>query len=261
MSKHRAKKHLGQNFLHDPHIIENIIRQINIKTDDTLVEVGPGLGALTTQILPITQKLNVIEYDTDVIPTLKENCEALGELIIHHQDALKFDFEALAQNLESKIRLVGNLPYNISSPLIFHFIKHIDSIADMHFMLQKEVVERICSGPGSKSYGRLSIMIQYFCKTEALFVVPPEAFTPAPKVDSQIIRLTPHQTKQTTAQNFERFADIVRSAFSQRRKTLRNTLKAHANIEQLEKAGIDPSARAETIPLEKFVVLSNLLEA
>jgi 16S rRNA (adenine1518-N6/adenine1519-N6)-dimethyltransferase len=257
---YRAKKSLGQNFLHNNNVIEKIIRQAHILPKDFVVEIGPGLGALTTKILPIVGKLNVIEYDHNIIPILQKNCLDLGELIVHHHDILKYNLSNLITEEQQKIKLIGNLPYNISSPLIFHLLNYAQHIQNMHFMLQKEMVQRICAAPDNKNYGRLSIMIQYFCQTEALFIVPPTAFTPAPKVDSQIIRLTPYENPPHLAKNFDLFAQIVKAAFAQRRKTLRNTLKQLVNSETLEKAGINPSARAETITLESFVKLSNIVE-
>ena len=259
-ASYRAKKSLGQNFLHDNNIIEKIVRQAHILPKDFVVEIGPGLGALTTKILPIVGKLNVVEYDSNIIPILQENCLDLGELVIHHHDILKFNLRDLITEEQQKIKLIGNLPYNISSPLIFHLLKSAEYIRDMHFMLQKEMVQRICATPDNKNYGRLSIMIQYFCQAEALFIVPPAAFTPAPKVDSQIIRLTPYENPPHAAKNFDLFAQIVKAAFAQRRKTLKNTLKQLVNRATLEKAGINPSARAETITLESFVKLSNIVE-
>ena len=260
INTHKAKKSLGQNFLKDNNIIDKIIQQAQILKDDHVIEIGPGLGALTKRILPIIGKLDAIEYDKDVIPILKETCKGLGEVKIYNQDILKFDLSKVLTNQVKKSKIIGNLPYNISSPLIFKLLEYSDYIKDMHFMLQKEVVQRMCSRPGQKSYGRLSIMLQYFCQTEELFLVPPTAFTPEPKVDSQIIRLIPYKEKPFIADNYTLFSEVVKAAFSQRRKTLRNTLKNYIDASKLIDIGINPALRAEQIPIEQFVLLSNEIE-
>ncbi|MEW6646472.1 MAG: 16S rRNA (adenine(1518)-N(6)/adenine(1519)-N(6))-dimethyltransferase RsmA [Pseudomonadota bacterium] len=251
--EHRARKRFGQNFLHDRHVIDRIVRAIHPKAGERLVEIGPGLGALTLPLLQAAGRLEVVELDRDLIPKLEQQCAGQGELVIHSADALKFDFCALARG--GKLRLAGNLPYNISTPLIFHLLEQAHCIDDMHFMLQKEVVERLAAKPDTSDYGRLSVMVQYRCKVEQLFIVPPGAFTPAPKVDSAIVRLEPYAEPpvDVDAGALER---LVAQAFSQRRKTLRNTLKGLLDAAAIEAAGIDPQRRAETLSLEEFAALA-----
>lgn len=255
---HKAKKRFGQNFLQDEYIIERIVKAINPKPDNKIVEIGPGLGALTTQLLPLCQTMDAIELDRDIIPKLRVSCATLGELTIHEIDVLKFDFNQLSNN-DTKLKVVGNLPYNISTPIMFHLLKHANIIGEMIFMVQKEVAERITAQPGCKDYGRLSIMLQYHCETQYLFIVPPESFTPAPKVDSAIIRLIPYSQLPYLADDENLLSQIVTQAFSQRRKTLRNTLKKTVNDDLWEKSGIDPSLRPEMISVQQYVELSNLL--
>ncbi|GKT12669.1 MAG: 16S rRNA (adenine1518-N6/adenine1519-N6)-dimethyltransferase [Thiomicrorhabdus sp.] len=257
-SSHKHKKQFGQNFLNNGRIIDQIVASIRPRPDDHLVEIGPGEAALTAPLIDIVKKMDIIEIDNDLIGPLKIKFATKPAFNLHHTDALKFDYAALLSESEQPLRVVGNLPYNISSPLMFHLLKYADQISDMHFMLQKEVVDRITANPGIKAYGRLSVMIQYACETEYLFTVGPENFTPPPKVDSAIIRLIPHKTKPFIADNEKAFSDVVRQAFSQKRKTLRNTMKGWLDSEQIESCGIEPSARAETIPVEGFVKMANL---
>ena len=256
--QHKARKRFGQNFLHDDGVIQNIVNAIYPREGDNIVEIGPGLGALTSQLLPLAGRIQVVELDRDVIPHLENSCDGLGELVITQADALKFDFSTLFQP-DKKLRVVGNLPYNISTPLLFHLMNYAENIADMHFMLQKEVVERMAAVPGNKHYGRLSIMLQYFCKVEKLFDVPPEAFDPAPKVDSAIVRLTPYETLPLQVDDLETYAMVVTKSFAHRRKTLRNNLKEILSSEQIEALGINPGARAETLTQLEFALLSNAL--
>lgn len=255
---HRARKRFGQNFLHDPAIIRDIIHAVHPLAGQHLVEIGPGKGALTRYLLEACGSLDVIELDRDLIPLLQENCSSLGELRIHSADALKFDFSALAE-AEQKLRIVGNLPYNISTPLIFHLLEQIESIEDMHFMLQKEVVDRLAAQPGSKDYGRLGIMVQYYCRVEKLFGVPPGSFTPPPKVHSAVVRLTPHATPPVDVQDVSALSRVVSQAFSQRRKTLRNTLKKLLDSDTIIACDIDPSRRPETLDLSEYARLANAL--
>jgi 16S rRNA (adenine1518-N6/adenine1519-N6)-dimethyltransferase len=250
----KAKKHLGQNFLHDTQVINKIIAVLNLLPTDHVVEIGPGLGALTHAVLPIIKKIDVVELDADVIPHLQQQCRHLGELTVHHKDALQFDFH---QFTTTPLRIIGNLPYNISSPLLFHLLRYTSIIQDMHFMLQKEVVSRMAATPGSRDYGRLSVMLQYHCQVKFLFEVPPSAFRPAPKVDSAFVRLIPYTTLPHPAQNYEQFSTIVKAAFSQRRKTIRNCLKTLCDTHALLEANIDPQARAETLTVHDFVRLAN----
>ncbi|WP_428241069.1 16S rRNA (adenine(1518)-N(6)/adenine(1519)-N(6))-dimethyltransferase RsmA [Gynuella sp.] len=255
---HKARKRFGQNFLHDQQVIDRIVSAIRPKPDQHLVEIGPGQGALTEQLLAGTDgQLDVIELDRDLIPILQVKFFSAAALTIHEADALKFDFATLHPG--EPLRVVGNLPYNISTPLLFHLLRFTDHITDMHFMLQKEVVERICASPGGSDYGRLSVMMQYFCQTEYLFTVKPGAFNPAPKVDSAIIRLAPRPKHELTARSLEALETMVRTSFSQRRKTLRNNLKQLMTQQQIEDAGIDPGLRPEKLSVADFVNLANQL--
>lgn len=254
---HKARKRFGQNFLHDQRVIDRIISAISPKPADNIVEIGPGQGAMTEGLLAGTDgRLQVVELDRDLIPILRAKFFRASELVIHEQDALKFDFSELAQT--TPLRVVGNLPYNISTPLIFHLLSFKDHIRDMHFMLQKEVVARLCAEPGSSAYGRLGVMVQYYCDAQHLFNVGSGAFQPAPKVDSAIVRLHPRAPK-VVAKDEENFSKLVRQAFSQRRKTLKNNLKGWLNAEQIESLGISASIRPEKLSVEQFVALSNLL--
>lgn len=257
---HRARKRFGQNFLRDPGIISRIVRSIAPRASDRLVEIGPGQGALTEPLLDAAGHLEVIELDRDLIPGLRVQFFNYPDFVIHEGDALKFDFAAL-KGEGPALRVVGNLPYNISTPLIVHLLSMGDAIGDMHFMLQKEVVERLAAQPGGPDWGRLSVMAQYHCRVDQLFVVPPEAFVPRPKVDSAIVRLTPHAELPHTAQDTRLLFDMVRTAFGQRRKTLRNNLKGLIPAEQLEGLGIDPGRRPQTLTVEEYVRIANHLAA
>ena len=259
IAQHTPRKRFGQHFLTDENVINQIVYAISPKPTDNLVEIGPGLGALTTQILPLSKQLNVVELDRDVIAPLQLACKDLGELTVHQGDILQFDFNTLIQP-NNPLRVIGNLPYNISTPLIFHLLNYSDDILDMHFMLQKEVVDRLAAKPGKKDYGRLSIMLQYYCQADNLFEVPPTAFTPPPKVDSAIVRLTPYENPPFVANNKKALDDIVRMAFSQRRKTLRNSLKNAISSEELSALDIDPQARPETLSVEEVVRICNNLK-
>lgn len=259
---HKARKRFGQNFLHDQGVIGRIIRAINPQPGQHLVEIGPGLGALTEELLEACEgRLDAVELDRDLIPVLRTQFFRYADsFTIHEADALKFDFASLKQD-ERPLRIVGNLPYNISTPLIFHLLSFNGLIQDMHFMLQKEVVDRLAAAPGDSHYGRLGIMAQYYCQVEPLFVVPPGAFSPAPKVDSAIVRLVPHTELPTPAKDVEMLQTVVRTAFGQRRKTLRNNLKTLIDAERLEQLGIDPGLRPERLTLEQFVSISDALSA
>lgn len=256
---HIPRKRFGQNFLHDQAVIHNIITAIDPRPAQHLVEIGPGKGALTRPLLRAAGHLDVVELDRDLIPLLERECAGLGELHIHQADALAFDFATLAAD-GRRLRLVGNLPYNISTPLLFHLMDQVQCIQDLHFMLQKEVVDRLAAQPGSKDYGRLSVMIQYYCEVEPLFVVHPGAFFPAPKVDSAVARLVPHAAPPVEVADRANFSHLVAQAFSQRRKTLRNTLKGLLTEEQIRAQGIDPGLRAEVLSLAQFARLSNALD-
>lgn len=254
-----AKKSLGQHFLSDRHYIDSIVRAVDPKPGDRLVEIGPGQGAITFPLLRRHGQLTVIEFDRDLIAPLTAAAAGVGELTILNRDVLSVDFAALAEG--ARIRLVGNLPYNISSPILFHALDHAAAIADMHFMLQKEVVDRMAADPGSKVYGRLSVMLQAYCEVTSLFVVPPGAFRPPPKVDSAVVRLVPRPPQTVGIADPKRFADVVRAAFGQRRKTLRNALNGVCDAAQFEAAGVRPDARAEQLEVADFVRLANVAQA
>lgn len=255
---HRARKRFGQNFLVDERLIGHIVRSIAPQAEDNIVEIGPGKGAITGLLLEHCPRLNVIELDRDLIPVLLAQFARYRDFKIHQADALKFDFTTLTK-AQSPLRVVGNLPYNISTPLIFHLLSYQSQIADMHFMLQKEVVERLAAAPDEKNYGRLSIMAQYYCAVENLFAVPPESFQPAPKVDSAIVRLTPHTALPHPVHHLDKFEHLVKTAFSQRRKTLRNSLKSLGVEMSADHLNIDLAKRAENLSLADYVNLSNQL--
>jgi 16S rRNA (adenine1518-N6/adenine1519-N6)-dimethyltransferase len=254
--EHRPRKRFGQNFLHDTHIIHKIVQAIHPQAGEQVVEIGPGLGALTQALLTSAAKLDVIEIDRDLVAGLQTLAHSYPQLNVHHADALQFNFQDLATS-EDQLRVVGNLPYNISTPLLFHLLSQIQLIKDMHFMLQKEVVERMAASPGSQAYGRLSVMVQYYCQVHYLFTVKPGAFYPAPKVDSAIVRLIPYHKLPHVAQDYAYFSDLVLHAFNQRRKTLHNSLKKLVCVQQIKLSGIDPDSRPERLSVADFVNLSN----
>lgn len=251
-----AKKSLGQHFLHERGYIERIVLAVDPKPGDRLVEIGPGQGAITLPLLRRHGSLTVIEFDRDLIAPLTRAAEGVGELTLVHRDVLAVDLGRLAGDA-GPIRLVGNLPYNISTPILFHALRHADAIVDMHFMLQKEVVERMAAAPGGKVYGRLSVMLQAWCEVTPLFTVPPGAFRPPPKVDSAVVRLVPRPAGEVGIRDPARFAAILRSAFGQRRKTLRNALAGVCETAAIEAAGIRPEARAEQVAVADYVRLAN----
>lgn len=252
--KHIAKKRFGQNFLTDQAIISSLVDAISPKTNDLMVEIGPGLGALTQPLMQQLEMLHVVEVDRDII-TWMEKTYVQKKITIHNSDALKFDFSCLG----SAIRVVGNLPYNISTPILFHLLDNVASIIDMHFMLQKEVVERMVTEPSTAAYGRLSVMLQYRLQMEYLFTVPPEAFDPAPKVESAFVRCVPHASLPYPADDEVLFAQVVTAAFGQRRKTLRNTLKGLLDDDGFKDLNIDSQHRAENLSVADFVKISNYL--
>lgn len=253
MTEHRARKRFGQHFLHDQNIIQRIITAINPRPDQIFVEIGPGKGALTVPLLSQLKNLHVIEIDRDLAQALTDKYKAREGVIIHCLDALHYDFNEIGQHLH----IVGNLPYNISTPLIFHLLQYQQIIDDMVFMLQEEVIDRMCATPGNKDYGRLSVMVQAHCQTEKLFTVSPGAFTPPPKVMSAIIKLKPNESFLSKISDVPGFAKVVKQAFSQRRKTLRNCLKGLLDEEQISSLGIAPEARAETLSVDDFIRLGN----
>ncbi|MFO7603739.1 MAG: 16S rRNA (adenine(1518)-N(6)/adenine(1519)-N(6))-dimethyltransferase RsmA [Gammaproteobacteria bacterium] len=257
MSSHTPRKRFGQNFLHDHSVIARIVQAINPQPGQHLVEIGPGQGALTEPLLAALGQLDAIELDRDLIGLLTTKFAARG-LRLHAMDALKADFCALAEAGEH-LRIVGNLPYNISTPLLFHLFEQKACVSDMHFMLQKEVVQRMAAGPGSKTYGRLSVMAQYHCQISPLFVVKPGAFFPAPKVDSMIVRLRPHPQPPVEMEQPQLLATVVGQAFSQRRKTLRNSVKSLLDEDAIRQCDIDPGIRPEQLSLAQFACLTNRL--
>lgn len=259
-STHRARKRFGQNFLRDSGTINRIASAIHPLADEHLVEIGPGQGALTEPLAASGARLDVIELDRDLVPGLLAAFSLKPGFRLHSADALKFDFASLAEQGE-RLRVVGNLPYNISTPLIFKLLEDVAIIQDMHFMLQLELVERLAADPGSKSWGRLGIMAQYHCKVEQLFEVPPEAFSPRPRVHSAIVRLTPHRESPWPPCDENALRRVVQAAFAQRRKTLRNNLKGFIDEVGLRELAIDPGARAETLELARFIDIANAIHA
>lgn len=249
------KKSLGQHFLTDRSYIERIVLAVDPKPGDRLVEIGPGQGAITMPLLRRHGELTAIEFDRDLITPLMEASEGVGRLTIIHKDVLAVDFCKLAG--DERLRLVGNLPYNLSSPILFHALEHAASIRDMVFMLQKEVVDRMAAGPGTKVYGRLSVMLQAYCTVTPLFVVPPGAFRPPPKVDSAVVRMVPRPLAEIGVTDPRRFTEVVRAAFGQRRKTLRNALSGVCDAAAIEAAGLSPDARAEQVEVAGFIRLAN----
>ncbi|MFM6978909.1 MAG: 16S rRNA (adenine(1518)-N(6)/adenine(1519)-N(6))-dimethyltransferase RsmA [Methylophilaceae bacterium] len=255
--KHQAKKRFGQNFLVDQSIIQSLISAIQPQENDLMVEIGPGLGALTKPLLAHLKHLHLVEIDRDIIEWMQGQYPA-EKITIHASDVLKFDFAQLL-TAGNKLRVVGNLPYNISSPILFHLLPSLASIQDMHFMLQKEVVERMVAEPSSSEYGRLSVMLQYYLQMEYLMTVPGTAFDPPPKVESAFVRCVPHTQLPYIAKDTECFAKVVTMAFSQRRKTIRNTLKALLTDADFVALNIDSQLRAENLSVQQFVEISNYL--
>ena len=259
MSKHIARKRFGQNFLIDQQVITDIVNAVAPKRGDCVVEIGPGLGALTEPLMKRLDHLHVVEIDRDIVARLKKQYSP-EKLTIHEGDALNFDFGTLTEKAGGSLHIVGNLPYNISTPLLFHLAGFAGRGCDMHFMLQKEVVERMVAMPGTSDFGRLSVMLQYRFVMDWLLDVPPESFDPAPKVDSAVVRLIPRPAAELTVKNEEKFAALVSAAFAQRRKMLRNNLKAILSDGDFEKLGIAPTARAEQLSLEDYIRISNSLQ-
>jgi len=258
---HKARKRFGQNFLQDQGVIRRIVRGVSPRASDHMVEIGPGLGALTEVILDEAGALDAIELDRDLLPILRTKFFSYEEKFrIFEADAMKFDFSSLQEDARP-LRIIGNLPYNISTQLIFHLLQHTTCVQDMHFMLQKEVVDRLAAQPGDKLYGRLGIMAQYYCQVESLFIVPPEAFDPIPKVDSAIVRLIPYQNKPHTAKCLKTLETVVKTSFSMRRKTLRNNLKTMIDSQKLETLGIDPTRRPETLALTEFITIADYIHS
>jgi len=290
MRQHLPRKRFGQHFLRDPGVVERIVAAFAPQPADHVVEIGPGEGALTRVLVGRVARLDLVELDRDLAAQLSRTYADTPGIAVHQADALKFDFRALAPHRDvpvsrddcmdaggratpgavaetgvrerphpgERLRLIGNLPYNISTPLLFHALDQVECVRDMLFMLQKEVVDRLSAAPGGRDYGRLSVMVQWRCRVEKLFTVPPGAFHPPPKVDSAMARLTPHVTPPVDVRDPEAFAHVVQAAFGQRRKTLRNSLKGVVSAEAMRALGIDPVRRAETLSLQEFAALANL---
>jgi len=254
--RHKARKRFGQNFLHDQKVIDRIIASIAPRATDLLVEIGPGQAALTLPLLESGAELHLIELDRDLVAQLENKFAGYDNITIHSCDALKANLPELTGH--RPFRLIGNLPYNISTPLIFHLLEYAPLISDMHFMLQLEVVKRMAASPGSKAWGKLGVMTQYHCEVDSLFEVPPHAFQPAPKVQSAVVRLVPRPRDQVNSQVEARLRRVVQAGFAQRRKTLRNTLRDLVDMQQLQELGIDPGARAETLSLQQFIAIGEI---
>lgn len=256
---HSARKRFGQNFLTDQFVIDNIVAAIHPQLGEAIVEIGPGLGALTGPVAARMDHLTVIELDRDLAARLANHPQLKDKLTIHQHDAMTVNFAELAKAAGQPLRIFGNLPYNISTPLMFHLFGYTEVIRDMHFMLQKEVVNRLVAGPNSKAYGRLTVMAQYYCKVIPVLEVPPTAFVPPPKVDSAVVRLIPHPQIPHPVGDVRMLGRITTQAFNQRRKTIRNSLGSLFTPEQLTALGLDLTLRAENITVEQYCKLANWL--
>ena len=257
---HRARKRFGQNFLHDEYIIDQIVSAINPQPEQNILEIGPGLGALTEPVAELVAHLTCIELDRDLAQRLREHPFLQNKLTVIEADILTVDLSTTLPEGTDKLRVFGNLPYNISTPLIFHLFEQISLIDDMHFMLQYEVVKRLCAAVGDSLYGRLSIMCAYYCQAIPVLMVPKHAFKPAPKVESAIVKLVPHKTPPVDVTNVKTLEKVVSVAFNQRRKTLKNSLANMLTAEQVSQAGIDPNVRAQDLSLSDYAALANLYE-
>lgn len=258
MSGHRPRKRFGQHFLHDPAVIQHIVDAIDPAADDIVVEIGPGEGVLTRPLAARCRELHMLEIDRDLVLERQQEFAGQASVTVHETDALAFDICSLAGH-GKKLKLAGNLPYNVSTPLLFHCLKALPCIRDMHFMLQKEVVDRLVARPGTKAYGRLSIMTQALCDTESLFDVGPGAFRPPPKVQSSVVRLVPRTEPLIPSDRLPALEQLTQLVFSQRRKTLRKILQGRVSADQLESIGIDPARRPETLSIEEFGKLLDLV--
>lgn len=255
MSRHMPRKRFAQNFLRDATVVHSLLRSVDPRPEEHLVEIGPGEGVLTERLLESCGALDVVEIDRDLAAMLTHRFRSNRGLRIHLADALRFDFRSLTEG-RGLLRIVGNLPYNISTPLLFHLFAQSDCVSDMHFMLQKEVVDRLCAVPGSSDYGRLSVMAAYHCRSEALFEVPPESFFPRPKVMSAVVRLIPHRVPPVEVE-LARLRLVVNAAFAQRRKTLRNALRLVIDERDWAVLGIDPQQRAQNLDLTGYAKIAN----
>ncbi|WP_275340327.1 16S rRNA (adenine(1518)-N(6)/adenine(1519)-N(6))-dimethyltransferase RsmA [Proteus mirabilis] len=258
---HFARKRFGQNFLTDSYIIESIVESIYPQPGEAVIEIGPGLGALTEPVGERMDKMTVVEIDRDLAARLEVHPTLKDKLTIIQQDAMTIDFAQLAKERQQPLRVFGNLPYNISTPLMFHLFSFADAISDMTFMLQKEVVNRLVASHGSKTYGRLSVMAQYHCQVIPIIEVPPSSFKPAPKVDSAVVRLIPYKEKPYSVTDIAMLSRITSQAFNQRRKTLRNSLGGLLTAEDMLALDIDPTARAENISVEQYCKVANWLSS
>jgi 16S rRNA (adenine1518-N6/adenine1519-N6)-dimethyltransferase len=256
---HTARKRFGQNFLHDDYVIGQIVAAINPQQGENLVEIGPGLGALTQPVAEQAGHLSVVELDRDLAERLRNHAKLASLLTIHEMDAMKADFSTLLKDPSKPLRVFGNLPYNISTPLMFHLFSFADVVSDMHFMLQKEVVLRLAAAPNSKAYGKLTVMTQYFCQVMPVLEVPPGAFQPPPKVDSAVVRLIPHKQKPYIADDEKLLEQVCSKAFGQRRKTIRNVFKDMLTDQELETLGLKPDARPENLSVQQYVGIANYL--
>ncbi|MDZ7653706.1 MAG: 16S rRNA (adenine(1518)-N(6)/adenine(1519)-N(6))-dimethyltransferase RsmA [Burkholderiaceae bacterium] len=257
MEGHRARKRFSQNFLHDAHYIERIVAAVNPQPGDRVLEIGPGLAAITAPLIARAQHVTCVEIDRDLAARLRARFTS-EQLTLIEADALTLDWRALAETEPQPLRIVGNLPYHISTPILFALLPIADRVRDQHFMLQKEVVDRMAAEPGSGDYGRLSVMLQWRYVVTRLFIVPAGAFSPPPQVQSAIVRLVPRPVAELPSVDPRRFAQVVAAAFGQRRKTLRNALSALLDEAQIRAAGVDPGARAETLPVASFVALAGI---
>lgn len=255
---HTARKRFGQNFLTDQGVISSIVGAIAPDNNHVMVEIGPGLGALTEPVADMIDNLTVVELDRDLVKRLQYHPTLKDKLTIYQGDALQFDFNQL-QQAGKKMKVFGNLPYNISTPLMFHLFEFAEQIETMHFMLQKEVVLRLSASPGNKAYGRLTVMAQYYCQVVPVLEVPPTSFTPAPKVDSAVVRLLPYAVKPWPCQNVDVLRHLVTTAFNMRRKTLRNNLKTLLSDDDFATLQVDASLRPEQISVEQYVTMANFL--
>ncbi len=254
MAEHKARKRFGQHFLHNQNVVQHIITAINPQKNQTIIEIGPGKGVLTDPLLEYVDKVHVLEVDRDLAQALAKKYTDEQKIVIHCIDALTYNFKGLGNQ---HLRIIGNLPYNISTPLIFYLLENSQFIEDMVFMLQEEIIDRMCAAPGNKDYGRLSVMVQANCHVEKLFTVNPDAFSPPPKVMSAIIKLRPYDKFLQQISDYPCFTHIVKQAFSQRRKTLKNCLKGMLGEQQIMNLGISPKARAETLLIDNFIQLAN----
>ena len=255
---HQAKKRFGQNFLNNDSVISQIVDAINPEKNENLIEIGPGLGALTEPVIERVGDISVVELDRDLAHRLRHHPFLAKHLTIFEEDALKFDFSSVVKE-DAPLRIFGNLPYNISTPLIFHLLTFKDKVKDMHFMLQKEVVERMAASHNCKAFGRLSIMTQYQCQVIPVMEIGPEAFTPPPKVDSAIVRLIPHKTIKNPVKDIKALNQVCLTAFNQRRKTIRNSFKKLISADQLTELGLDPTVRPENLSLDNYIALANFV--